>query len=115
MTNLIVNGDAFESTLLDGVAVARLKDDVLKDLATNLQSADLYLDFLRWVNDSPEVQGFVQINDHGWNCRADADADAFVDLLTTEKERVPSSLWGSCKHEVLAVRFGTPSAASCWR
>jgi enoyl-CoA hydratase/carnithine racemase len=103
VTNLIVNADAFESTLLGGVAVARLKGDVLQDLATNLKTAGLFLDLLKSVNESPEVLGFVQINDRGWDGRA--DADAFVDLLTQEEERVPRSLWGSYKHEVLAVRL----------
>lgn len=103
MSNLTINENSFESEVQEQVAIARLKGQVVKDLATSPQSADLFVDFLRSVNDAPEVLGLVQINDSDWDCRS--DADAFVELLTKEKERMPYSRWGSYQYEVFAARF----------
>jgi enoyl-CoA hydratase/carnithine racemase len=103
MSNLNAKTDAFESQVVDGVAVVRLKDNVLEHLTKNLGAADAYLDFLKSVDESADICGFVQINDRNWDCRS--DTDAFLELLTKEAERMSSSRWGSYQHEVLAARF----------
>ena len=103
MSNLNTKTDAFESQIVDRVAVVQLKDNVLEHLTKHLQTADAYRDLLKSVNESADLWGFVQINDRGWDCHS--DTDAFVKLLTKDAERMPSSRWSSYQHEVLAARF----------
>ena len=103
MSKFDIKANAFETQLVDQVAIVRLKDNVLEHLTKNLGAADAYLDFLKSVDESADIFGFVQINDRDWDCRS--DTDAFLELLTKEAERMSSSRWGSYQHEVLAARF----------
>jgi hypothetical protein len=63
---------------VDNIVVARLKGKAL-DIVTNPHGNVAYFDVLKAADESPEVRGYVQINDGGWDRWA--AVDELVELL----------------------------------
>lgn len=95
--------DIFESQFVDNVAVVHLKDRAL-EIVTNPQGSEDYYDHLGTINDSPEVSGYVQINDSEWDSQS--AVDALVDSITKDSDAVTSrGRYQGYKHDLIAARF----------
>ena len=62
MKNLEFNTEQFESNLIDGIAVVRLKASAF-DIATNPRENQAFYDVFEEVSDSAATYGYVQLND----------------------------------------------------
>lgn len=95
--------EIFESQFVDNIAVAHLKGLALGVL-TRPQGSKKYFDFLGSVNDSPDVLGYVQINDSKWDSHS--AVDALVDLMLKDSDPVlHGSRYYGFQHDMIAARF----------
>lgn len=103
MSKLDFSTDSFTSQLKGDIVVAHLKGKAL-DIVTNPHGNEEYFDLLKTADESPEVTGYVQINDGGWDRWA--AVDELVELLQTDDKfaSLGGRLYGY-RHDLIAARF----------
>lgn len=56
------------------------------------------------VNDTPEMSGYVQINDSGWDSHS--AVDALVELISKDPDMsAPRGKYQGYQHDMIAARF----------
>ena len=104
MTQLESNTEGFESKLVDGVAVVRLTGQAMKIVTEPVNSE--FWTLLKSVNESPDLLGYVQINDI--ESYGQDDVDAMVQFISEDDELfVRHGRFYGFQHEALAARFSS--------
>ena len=95
--------DSFTSRLEEDIVVARLKVKAL-DIVTDPHGNDEYFDLLNAVDESPDLRGYVQINDGGWDRWA--AVDELVGLLQGNDDfaNLGGRVYGY-RHDLIAARL----------
>ena len=103
MGNIDTNTNIYESRIVDNIAITRLKGKAL-DVATNAQVIGEFNELLKTVNDSPEISGYLQINDIEWDSQS--AVDALVELVSKDSDMsAPKSKYQGYQHDMIAARF----------
>ncbi len=104
MTQLESHTEGFDSKLVDDVAVVRLTGQAMK-IVTEPVNSDFWA-FLKSVNESPNLLGYVQINDS--ESYSQDDVDAMVEFISEDDEPfVSHGRFYGFQHEAIAARFST--------
>ncbi len=104
MTQLESHTEGFDSKLVDDVAVVRLTGQAMK-IVTEPVNSDFWA-FLKSVNESPNLLGYVQINDS--ESYSQDDVDAMVEFISEDDEPfVRHGRFYGFQHEAIAARFST--------
>lgn len=102
MSKLELKTDAFESKLIDDTAVIHLTGQAL-DILTEPASSDFY-DLLGSIKSSPELRGYVQINDRGSDIAV--AVNALAQFISQDDEVFTrSGRYYGFQHEATAARF----------
>lgn len=103
MGKIDTNTDIYESRIVDNIAIARLKGKA-QDVYTNAQVIGEFHELLMTVNDSPEMSGYVQINDSEWDSHS--AVDALVELVSKDPDMsAPKSKYQGYQRDMIAARF----------
>jgi len=104
MTRLESNTEGFESKIDGDVAVIRLTGQAMKIVTEPVNSE--FWAVLKTVNESPDLLGYVQINDsESYN---QDDVDAMVQFISEDDEHfVRHGRFYGFQHEAIAARFST--------
>ncbi len=104
MTLLESSTEGFESKIVDNVAVVRLTGRAM-NIVTEPVNSDFWA-LLKSVNESPELLGYVQINDS--ESYGQDDVDALAQFISEDDELlVRHGRHYGFQHEAIAARFRT--------
>ena len=102
MSKLEFKTDAFESKLIDDTAVIHLTGQAL-DILTEPANSDFY-DLLGSIKSSPELRGYVQINDRGSDIAG--AVNALAQFISQDDEVfLRQGRYYGFQHEAIAARF----------
>ena len=97
------NTDIYESRIIDNIACTHLKGKAL-DIATNPRVVSEFHELLNTVNESPDIAGYVQINDSEW------DSHGALDALLALLSEIPDTSAAKnehqfYQHDMITARF----------